>query len=99
TRSTHDWSSDVCSSDLEAGRPSDVVNDEQIQKTVIVIIKPTSAHCPAMASNAGAGRNIRECLVAVVAIQNVSINARNKEIHVSRSEERRVGKDVDLSTV
>src|SRR5439155_1227655 len=70
----------VAAGRIEAGGPSDVVNDEQIQKTVIVIIKPTSAHCPAMALNAGAGRSIRECLVAVVAIQNVSINARNKQI-------------------
>src|SRR5262249_12797943 len=68
---------------IQLGRPADVVTNEQIELSVVVIIDPGSAGTPAVACSAHSGGlgHVAKLSAPFVAEQPISANTRNENIH------------------
>src|SRR6185437_5827814 len=62
-------------------RPVDVIRDDEIKMTIIIIVKPRGAGGPsASISYTRALRNVSESAVSVVVVQNAAAVSENKQI-------------------
>ena len=54
--------------------------DKQVEPAVIVVVEPHRARAPTRRRNAGLLRHIRECAVAVIAVQNIASTLRHIKV-------------------
>ena len=61
-------------------RPFDIIDHEKIEPAIVVVVEPPRGHRPHAAPDAGASRQVFECPVAAISVEQVAAHARNEEI-------------------
>jgi hypothetical protein len=71
----------VISAEWLRGRvPGDVVDHKQIEPSIVIVVEPSSGHCPAALRQSGASRYIFEGAVAAVSVECGPAQAGNRQV-------------------
>src|SRR5437773_502879 len=73
----------VAAEAIKIGGPLSVIHHAEVEPAVVIIVEPSRGHGPLVALDAGLLCDVLEAAVPQVAIQNVPVNARHKQVHVA----------------
>src|SRR5215469_3616550 len=72
--------------DIGGWAPDGVIGDDQVKQAVVVVVKPGGCHTECsgrLAADAGGGRQIGECAIAVVVVEGVPPGAAHEQVLVA----------------